>query len=305
MVRAGLVGFGLAGQSFHAPIIRSVPGLELACILERSGSLSHQKYPDVPTVRTLEELLADQQIQLCVIATPNASHFDLAQRCLLAGRDVVIDKPFATNSSDALQLVELAEKKQRLLTIYQNRRLDGDFLTVRKLLASQTLGRVVAYTSHYDRFRPTLKENAWRERPEPGSGILFDLGAHLFGQALVYFGAPRAISADVFSERKGSQVDDAFDVRFEYRDMHAYFRASMMACAPGPRFVLHGAKGSFVKYGIDPQEAILRRRRSLPGGPRWGEDPESRLGHALSSGRRFAHSRKKLEPRRAIIASFM
>jgi len=277
MVRVGLVGFGLAGQSFHAPIIRSVPGLELACILERSGSLSQQKYPEVRIVRTLEDLLADDQIRLCVIATPNASHFDLAQRCLLAGRDVVIDKPFATNSSDALQLVELAEKNRRLLTVYQNRRLDGDFLTVRKLLAAETLGRVVAYTSHYDRFRPILKENAWRERPEPGSGILFDLGAHLFDQALVLFGRPLAISADVFSERKGSQVDDAFDVRFEYPEMHAYLRASMMACAPGPRFVLHGTKCSFVKYGMDPQEALLRGG-DPPGGPHWGEEPESDWG---------------------------
>ena len=148
---------------------------------------------------------------------------------------------------------------------------------MRKLLASDTLGRVVAYTSHYDRFRPTLKENAWRERPEPGGGILFDLGAHLFDQALVLFGAPRAISADVFSEREGSQVDDAFDVRFEYPEMHAYLRASMMACSPGPRFVLHGTKGSFVKYGMDPQEAILRRG-DPPGGPHWGEEPESDWG---------------------------
>jgi scyllo-inositol 2-dehydrogenase (NADP+) len=277
MVRVGLVGFGLAGQSFHAPIIQSVPGLELACVLERSGSLAQQKYPEVRVVRTLEDLLADEQIRLCVIATPNASHFDLAQRCLLAGRDVVIDKPFATNSIDALQLVELAEENGRSLTVYQNRRLDGDFLTVRKLLASETLGRVVAYTSHYDRFRPTLKENAWRERPEPGSGILFDLGAHLFDQALVLFGVPLAISADVFSERKGSEVDDAFDVRFEYPEMHAYLRASMIACTPGPRFVLHGTKGSFVKFGMDPQEALLRRGVP-PGGPRWGEDPESDWG---------------------------
>jgi scyllo-inositol 2-dehydrogenase (NADP+) len=276
-VRVGLVGFGLAGQSFHAPIIRSVPGLELACILDRSGSVAQQKYPDVRIARTLEDLLADEQIRLCVIATPNASHFDLSQRCLLAGRDVVIDKPFATNSSDALQLVELAEKNGRLLTVYQNRRLDGDFLTVRKLLASDTLGRVVAYTSHYDRFRPTPKANAWRERPEPGSGILFDLGAHLFDQALVLFGTPRRISASVFSERKGSQVDDAFDVRFEYAEMRAYLHASMMACAPGPRFVLHGTKGSFVKYGMDPQEAILRRG-DPPGGPHWGEEPESDWG---------------------------
>lgn len=277
MVRVGLIGFGLAGQSFHAPIIRSVPGLELACILERHGSLAQRKYPEVRIARTLEDLLADRQIQLCVIATPNASHFDLARRCLLAGRGVVVDKPFATNSSDALQLVELAVKNGRLLTIYQNRRLDGDFLTVRKLLASETLGRLVSYESHYDRFRPVVKENVWRERAEPGSGILFDLSPHLVDQALVLFGTPLAIGADVFSERAGSEVDDAFDVRFEYPEMHAYLRASMMACAARPHFVLQGTKGSFVKYGMDPQEAILRRGEP-PGGPHWGEEPEADWG---------------------------
>lgn len=288
MGRVGLIGFGMAGQSFHAPIIRAVPGLELACILERHGSLAQQKYPDVRIARTLEDLLADEKIQLCVIATPNASHFDLAQRCLLAGRDVVVDKPFAANSSDAAYLVELAEKNGRLLTVYQNRRLDGDFLTVRKLLAAGTLGRIVAYTSHYDRFRPALKENAWRERPGPGNGILFDLGPHLVDHALVLFGTPLAISADVFSEREGSEVDDAFDVRFEYPEIHAHLRASMMACAPGPRFVLHGTKGSFVKYGIDPQEGILRSGDPPIGqdwGPQWGEEPESEWGTlTLASG---------------------
>jgi scyllo-inositol 2-dehydrogenase (NADP+) len=280
MVRVGLVGFGLAGQAFHAPIIRAVSGLELACILERHGSLAQQKYPDVRIARSLEDLLADEQIQLCVIATPNASHFDLAQRCLLAGRDVVIDKPITTNSQDAVQLVELAEKKGRVLTVYQNRRFDGDFLTVQNLLASDALGRVVAYESHFDRYRPAIKENAWRERPESGSGILYDLGPHLFDQAMVLFGAPLAINADVFSEREASEVDDAFNVSFEYAQMRAILRASVMTVAPGPRFVIHGTKASFVKYGLDPQEAQLRRGEP-PGGPHWGEDPESDWGTLL------------------------
>ena len=277
MVKVGLIGFGLAGQAFHAPMIRAVPGLDLACILERHGSLAQQKYPDVRIARSLEDLLAEKQIRLCVIATPHASHFDLAQRCLLAGRDVVVDKPFTTSSSDAMQLIELAEKNRRVLTVYQNRRFDGDFLTVQELLASDALGRVVAYESHFDRFRPAIKENAWRERPEPGSGILFDLGPHIFDQAMVLFGTPLAIDADVFSEREGSQVDDAFDVRFEYERIRAVLRASVMTVAPGPRFVIHGTTGSFVKYGLDPQEALLRRG-DAPAGPNWGEEPESDWG---------------------------
>src|ERR1019366_6529028 len=145
MVRVGLVGFGLAGQTFHAPLIQAVPGLELACILERRVMLAQQKYPDVRVSRTLEEFLADDQIRLCVIATPNASHFELAQRCLLAGRDVVVDKPFTTMCEQAAKLIRLAADRGRLLTVFQNRRWDGDFLTVRKLIASGTLGRIVSY----------------------------------------------------------------------------------------------------------------------------------------------------------------
>jgi len=277
MIRVGLVGYGLAGQAFHAPTIRSVPGLELACILERHGDLAQQKYPDVRVVRTLDELLADKEIRLCVVATPTPAHFELAERCLLAGRDVVVDKPFTTTSAKALQLVELAESCGRLLTVYQNRRLDGDFLTVQKLLSSGALDRLVSYESHYDRYRPEQKPGTWREGDGPGSGILYDLGSHLIDQALVLFGVPRAITAQIFVQREGAVADDAFDVRFEYPGVAALLRSSMLACMPGPRYLLHGTRGSFIKYGMDPQEEHLRRGE-LPAGPDWGEDPESRWG---------------------------
>ena len=277
MVRVGLVGFGLAGQTFHAPLIQAVPGLELACILERRGMLAQQKYPDVRVSRTLEEFLADDQIRLCVIATPNASHFELAQRCLLAGRDVVVDKPFTTMCEQAAKLIRLAADRGRLLTVFQNRRWDGDFLTVRKLITSGTLGRIVSYESNYDRFRPTIQPDRWRERNEPGSGVLFDLGPHVLDQAFVLFGTPKAITADVFVEREGAVVDDAYMVRLEYHGMHAVLRSSMLACAPGPRFLVHGTKGSFVKYGMDAQEHALRQGKT-PSGPQWGENPESEWG---------------------------
>jgi scyllo-inositol 2-dehydrogenase (NADP+) len=277
MVRVGLIGFGLAGQAFHAPLIRAVPGLELSCILERRGALARQKYPDVRVVRALDDLLADEKIRLCVIATPNSSHFDLAQRCLLAGRDVVVDKPFTTTCEEAAKLIQLAEDRRRLLTVFQNRRWDGDFLTVRKLLASGSLGRIVSYESNYNRFRPMLKPGTWRERNEPGSGVLFDLGSHILDQAFVLFGAPQTITADVFAEREGAVVDDAFFVRLEYPGMHALLRSSMLACAPGPRFLVHGTNGSFVKYGADAQEHALRQGR-IPSGPHWGENPESEWG---------------------------
>jgi scyllo-inositol 2-dehydrogenase (NADP+) len=276
-LRVGLIGFGLAGQAFHAPVIRSVAGMQLACVLERHGALAQQKYSDVRVARTLDELLQDEQIRLCVVATPNSSHFELARLCLLAGRDVVVDKPLTVTSREAADLIELADQRQRLLSVYHNRRWDGDFLTVRKLVESGTLGRVVECDLHYDRFRPQLKPNAWRERDEPGSGMVFDLGPHLLDQAFVLFGAPEAITASVSCQRDGAKVDDAFDLRLDYPRLHVVLHASMLACAPGPRFLLHGTLGSFGKYGSDPQEAALRRGE-VPGGTGWGVEPEEQWG---------------------------
>ena len=270
MVRVGLIGFGLAGQAFHAPVIRGVPGMELACIVERRGARAREKYPEVRVARTLEELLADEEIQLCVVATPNDSHFELARACLLAGRDVVVDKPFAPTLRESEELVRLAAERGRLITVYQDRRWDGDFGTVKKIVASGRLGTVAEYECRYDRFRLEAKVNAWRERAEqPGAGVLFDLGPHVIDQALVLFGEPRAITASAFCQRETSQVDDAFDVCLEYPNLRAMARARIIAYAPGPHFLIHGTKGSFVKYGMDPQEEQLRGQ-NCPDGKDWG-----------------------------------
>ncbi len=272
MVRVGLVGFGLAGQAFHAPVIRGVPGMELACILERRGTRAQEKYPGVRVVRALDELLADKTIQLCVIATPNDSHFELARTCLLAGRDVVVDKPFAPTLAESAELVRLAAERGRLITVYQDRRWDGDFNTVKKIVESEKLGRIAEYECRYDRFRLDPKANAWRERPDqPGAGVLFDLGPHVIDQALVLFGEPRAITASAFCQRETSRVDDSFDVCLEYPTLRAMARARIIAFAPGPHFLIHGTKGSFVKCGTDPQEARLRAG-DFPQGTDWGAD---------------------------------
>lgn len=282
MVRVGLIGFGMAGQSFHAPVIRGVKGMELACILERRGSKAQERYPDVRVARTLDELLSDSQIQLCVIATPNGSHFELAQACLLAERDVVVDKPFAPTLAEAEELVRLAANCGRLITVFQDRRWDGDFGTVKKIVHSGRLGKIVEYECRYDRFRPEPKPNAWREKAEqPAAGVLFDLGPHVIDQALVLFGEPKAIMASAFCERETSQVDDSFDVCLEYPGLRAMVRARIVAYAPGPHFLIHGAKGSFVKYGMDPQEARLRSDNCPQGfdwGADWGEEPDELWG---------------------------
>ena len=280
MIDVGLIGFGFAGRTFHAPVISAVEGLRLAAILQRHGPDAEQAYPAARVARSLDELLAMDSIRLIVIATPNTTHFELAKQCLLAGRDVVLDKPFATTYAEAAELVELANDKHRLLSVYQNRRWDGDFLTVRSLFDEGRLGRVVLFESHFDRFRPQLKANAWRERPEPGSGVLFDLGPHLIDQALLLFGTPEALSADVRIEREGALVDDAFDVVLHYPKLRALLRAGVLVSTPTPRFVIHGTRGGYLKYGLDPQEEALKRGET-PRGEFWGYEAPERWGTLL------------------------
>ena len=268
MLNVGLVGFGFAGKVFHAPVIRAVEGLRLAAIVQRSGG------SDV--LHSVDELLA-RAIDLVVIATPNTSHYAIAKQCLLAGRHVVIDKPFAPTLREAQDLAELAKQQRRVLSVYHNRRYVGDFVTLQRLVSGGTLGRIVAYESHFDRFRPELKPGAWRERAEPGAGVWFDIGPHLLDQAFVLFGTPRAVAADIRIERDGAAVDDAFDVTLHYPNLRAVLRASMLAAAPGPSFAVHGTGGSFIKYGVDAQEAALKAGRT-PGESDWDVDPPALYG---------------------------
>ena len=278
MIEVGLIGYGLAGRAFHAPVIRAVPGMHLAAILERTGNQAAEKYPDVRIVRRLDELLGIREIGLVVIATPNDTHYSLARQCLEAGRDVLVDKPFTTTLEEARSLVELAEKAGRLITVYQNRRYDGDFQAIRKLVAEGTLGRIVRFETNYDRYRPQPKPGAWRETTRAGGGILFDIAPHLIDHALILFGLPEAVTADIRIEREQTLADDAFDIMFHYpRGMRAVLRSSILAAAPRPRFVLLGAQGSFVKHMFDPQENNLRHGNIPRDGP-WGAEPEQNWG---------------------------
>jgi predicted dehydrogenase len=292
MIEVGLVGFGLAGRAFHAPVIRAVPGLHLAAIVERSGTEAAEKYPDVRIVRNLDELLSIAEIRLVVVATPNDTHFAFARHCLAAGRDVVVDKPFTTTLEEAVSLAQLAKDTGRMLTVYQNRRYDGDFQALRKLVADGTLGRIVRFETNYDRFRPQLKPGAWRETSRPGSGILFDIAPHLIDHSLLLFGLPEALTADVRRERENAAADDAFDITLHYsKGMRAVLRSSILAAAPRPRFVLLGTEGSFVKQAFDPQEANLRRGY-LPANTAWGAEPEENWGVlTVASGDSFKQRR--------------
>jgi scyllo-inositol 2-dehydrogenase (NADP+) len=269
MINVGLIGFGLAGRAFHAPVIHAVPGLRLAAIVQRSGNEAAHLYPDARVVRSVKELLAISEIRLAVIATPNDTHHAIAWQCLAAGRDVVVDKPLTPTLAEAVDLVKLADERKRMLSVYQNRRYDGDFQALLQLIASSSLGRIVRFESNYDRFRPQLKANAWRERASPGSGVFLDLAPHLIDHALVLFGLPEALTADLRNEREHAVVDDSFDLTLHYSSgLRAVLRATMLAAATRPRFVLHGTRGAYVKRAFDVQEPKLRAGR-IP----WNEPP--------------------------------
>jgi scyllo-inositol 2-dehydrogenase (NADP+) len=285
-IRVGVVGFGLAGRIFHTAVIQATPGLELACVVQRSGDEAARAYPHVRIARSVDEMLGDVSIQLVAIATPSYSHSELARQCLHEQRHVVVDKPFTLTSDDAAELIHAARERKLLLAPYQNRRWDGDFETVRQVMASGDLGRVVTFESHFDRFRPQPRPGVWRESGGPGSGILFDLGPHLIDQALQLFGTPSTVCADVRIDRDNGAADDAWDVWLEFPNPHgvtALLRSTLTACAPGPRFTLHGTQGSYVKWGLDPQEAQLRA--GLPfDAAEFGLEPESAWGELSLAG---------------------
>lgn len=274
-MNVGLVGFGFGGQVFHAPVIRAVEGLHLTTIVRRNGE-PDPRYPGVAFVRSVDELLT-RPIDLVVVVTSNTSHHPIAKQCLLADRHVVVDKPFTTTVAEAEDLVRVAKQARRLLSVYQDRRYTGDFATVQRVVAEAMLGRIVSYEAHFDRFRPELRPGAWREQPLPGSGVWFDLGPHLIDQALLLFGVPEAISADIRIERDGAAADDAFDVTLRYPRLRAVLRGSMLAQPLAPSFAVHGTKGSFVKYGLDPQEAALKAGRT-PDEPDWDVEPAELYG---------------------------
>lgn len=245
MIRVGLAGYGLAGSVFHAPLIRACERMQLSAVLTSR---------DVPErVGSLDELL--ERSDLVVVATPNTTHFDIAATALKAAKHVVVDKPFAVTLQEADELISLAKRHDRLLTVFHNRRWDSDFLTVKKVLPE--LGEIMLFEAHWDRFRPEIKRG-WREEPQPGGGVLSDLGPHMIDQALVLFGMPDAVSADVLTQRPDAEVDDYFDLTLHYGVRRVYLRCSTLVTEPRPRFALHGAQGSFVKFGLDPQEAQLK-----------------------------------------------
>jgi scyllo-inositol 2-dehydrogenase (NADP+) len=277
-IRVGVVGFGLGGRVFHAPLIASVEGLELAAVMERSTNKAAERYPGITTYRSVEAMLADESLGLFVVTTPNSTHYEIARQILAAGRSVVVDKPLCATAAQAAELMKLAATKNALLIPYHNRRWDGDFKTVRKLVEDAALGRLVSFESYMDRWRPEMpKDRLWKESAEAGGGKLLDLGPHLADQALTLFGKPETVSADVRRERDGEGANDAFTIRLRYPGLMVTLGANSLSLPAGPRFHLRGTKGNYWKSGVDPQEAALGKITRITD-PQWGAETPAEWG---------------------------
>ncbi|GAB4403289.1 MAG: oxidoreductase [Rhodoferax sp.] len=270
-----LVGYGSAARVFHAPLIAGVPGLALRCVVSTRPAQVHADWPGVRVVAQPDAVWADPSIDLVVLATPNATHYPLALAALQAGKHVLVDKPCTATLAQTEHLLAVAQARGRVLTVFQNRRYDSDFLAVQQTLASGVLGRVVQVDSHFDRYRPAVPQR-WREQPGPGSGLWFDLGPHLLDQALLLWGEPEDLTLDLACVRVGAQVDDWFHAVLRYTHAGAPLRvllhASTLVCEPGPRWAVHGTQGSLTQWGLDTQEAALKAgaRPCLDHGSAWG-----------------------------------
>lgn len=278
MISTAVISHGISARTFHIPFLTTNPGFSLDMIMERTGNTSKEKYPDIKIARTIEEVLNDPAIELVVICSPNETHFPYAKAALLAGKHVVVEKPFTNTSAEALELIELSARTGKICSVYQNRRYVSDFLTMKKIIDDGLLGETREFFAHYDRYRPDPRTyGLWREQDLPGSGIFYDLGPHLIDQALVLFGWPRFITAEIRKMKAYSKVDDYFDVKLEYDNMIVTLHSSMLVREMGPRYMIHGTKGSYIKSGEDPQEELLKAGIS-PIGSDWGKEEASSHG---------------------------
>ena len=282
MVNIGLIGFGLSGRYFHAPFIKVNPRLNLSKVMTSKPESVKDFDDTIDVVNDANSILNDSNIDLVFICTPNDSHFDYALRALQSGKNVVIEKPFANSVSEAELLIQEAERRNLVLTAYQNRRWDADFLTVQKVLASGEMGEIVEFESHYDRFRLEVLSDTWKELPAAGAGNLYNLGPHLIDQALVLFGTPKTVTAKIKTVRPAGKIDDYFDIAMDYDDKRIILKSSILAFNNDLRYVIHGTKGSFIKKGLDIQEPVLKTN-ILPNIPNWGKEPENMYGNLYTT----------------------
>ncbi|WP_054026104.1 oxidoreductase [Bacillus sp. FJAT-28004] len=277
-LKVGLIGYGYAGKNFHAPIITSIPQMKLAKVVQRKSSDAKERYPWIEVVRDASDVLQDSSIELVVVATPSADHYSYARAALLAGKHVVVEKPFTIHEAEARSLIAIAKEQGKMISVFHNRRFDGDFITIRKIIEQGMLGRLVDVRFSWDRYIPHVNPSEWRESGNLGAGVLYDLAVHFIDQALQLFGLPYRIQADVRKMRDHAAADDYFDIQLAYRNgPKVTLQASLLRREKGPRYVLHGMNGSYVKYGEDSQEEALLQGLA-PGCPGWGKEEQHLWG---------------------------
>ncbi len=257
MITVGIIGFGLSGRYLQAPFFLHNPNFKLKTIVTNNQNPA-DIYPSVQKATSLDAVIADAEIDLVSICSPSDTHFEYARKCLLAGKHVLVEKPMTATAAQAEELFELAKMQGKHLFVFQNRRFDSDFMTVQKIVKSEILGELLNFEIHYNRFKPVLNPKKWKEVISPANGILYDLGAHIIDQSIVLFGTPLSIWGQNFAQREGSDIKDAFDIRLDYGRLKVTLRSSLMVREETPRYILHGTRGSFIKYGIDLQEDHLK-----------------------------------------------
>lgn len=280
-IGTALIGYGFSGSTFHAPFLEEMDEYNLISVLSSKKDKVKKKLPAVDVVQRIEDITVRSDVELVIVTTPSSLHFDMAKKLLEAGKHVVVEKPMVATMQEAEELASCAKEHNVMLSVYQNRRYDGNFLTVKKLMNEGTLGDIYLYEAHYDRFELVV-ENGWREENKPASGILYDLGAHLIDQALSLFGMPDSVTADIQRQRPNAVVDDYFHIILTYGTKRVILHSSMTVFEQGPKYKVHGSRGTFMKHGEDPQEEELLEGRR-PDGADWGMDPLNQYGTLYTS----------------------
>jgi scyllo-inositol 2-dehydrogenase (NADP+) len=286
-----LAGFGMSGRVFHAPYLHTMQEFNFHSVVERHSNKCYDSFPYVKTYRSAEDAANNPDIELAVITTPNASHYPLAKLFLEAGKHVLVEKPMSVTSKEVKDLFSIANRNSKVLTSFQNRRYDGDFLTVKEIVKKNYLGKIHYFESHFDRYKFGSKKQGWRKEELPGSGVLYDLAPHLIDQALILFGPPESVTAQVLQEMETSVVDDAFYLTLHYNDKTVRLVSSSMTKIPGARFIIHGTYGSYIKHGIDVQESVLKSG-TLPDDENWDKQNIPEDGILKTDSETFSYNGK-------------